>query len=105
MLGMTDTGTGTHGLDVAGHGPTDIAGTVFMRDGALADIGYDFHVRMRVATKTGAGRDLVVVPDHECTEGAIRRIAVSRNDEVVARLQPAATPLIAPLLGSTLQHA
>src|SRR5882724_610797 len=104
VLGMTDSGSCAHDLDVTSHGPTDIAGTVFMRDGALADMGYDFHVRMRVATKTGAGRDLVIVPDHECAEGAIRRIAVGRNDEVVARLQPAAIAVIERLFGSKLQH-
>ena len=73
---MTDAGPGTHDLDVAGHGATDIADAVFMRDGALADIGDDFHVGVRVTAEPGAGRDLVVIPDHEGAEGPVRRIAV-----------------------------
>ncbi len=104
MFGMADTRSGAHDLDIASNSSTDVAGTVFVRDRALADIGYDFHVRMRVATKAGARSDLVVIPDHEGAEGTIRRIAFSRNDEVVARLQPAAIAVIECFLGSKLQH-
>src|SRR6266702_3418342 len=101
---MTDSRPRAHDLDVARHGATDIAGAVFMRDGAPADIGHDFHIGMRVTTEAGTGRDLVVVPDHECAKRAIRWIAVGRNDEVVARLQPAAVAVIERLFGSKLQH-
>jgi hypothetical protein len=34
-------------------------------DGALADIGNDFHIRVGMTAEPGAGRDLVVVPDKE----------------------------------------
>ena len=71
------------------HGPADIAGAVFVRHRALADIGDDFHIGMGVMAKAGAGRDLIVVPDHQGAEGAIRLITVGRDDEVVARFQPA----------------
>jgi len=104
VLGMTDPGSSTHDLDVAGHGPPDIAGAIFVCHRALADIGDDFHVGMGVTAKAGAGSDLVVVPDHEGAEGAIRGIAVGRNDEVMARLQPAAIAVIERFLGSKLQH-
>src|SRR5262249_393536 len=104
MLGMTDAGPGAHDLDVAGDGPADVAGTVLVRDGALADISHDLHVRVRVAAKSGAGRDLVVIPDHESAEWAILGIAVGRNDEVVTRLQPATIAVIERFLGSKLQH-
>jgi len=104
VLGMTDPGSSAHDLDVASHGPADIAGAVFMGHRALADIGDDFHVGMGVAAKASAGRDLVVVPDHEGAEGTIRLVAAGRNDEVMARLQPAEIPVIERFPGSNLQH-
>jgi len=101
---VTDPGSRAHDLDVARHGPTDIAGAILVRDDASADIGADFHVRMGVTAKPGAGRDLVVIPDHEGAKGTIRWIAVGRNHEVVARLQPAAIVVTERFLGSKLQH-
>ena len=72
---MTDPGSRAHDLDIASDSPADIAGAVFMRDGALADIGDNFHVGMGVTAKAGTGRDLVIVPDHEGAEGTIRLVA------------------------------
>ena len=72
VLGMADPGSRAHHLDVARHGAADIAGAIFVRDHALADIGDDFHVRVSVMAEAGARGDLVVVPDHEGAEGAIR---------------------------------
>ena len=86
VFGMTDSGSGAHDLDVASNCPTDVAGTIFVGDRALPDIGDDFHVGMGVAAKAGAGRDLVVIPDHEGAKWTIRPIALSRNDEVVVGL-------------------
>ena len=104
VLGMSDARSGTYDLDVAGYSPTDVAYAIFVRDGALADIGDDLHVRMGVTAEAGAGRDLVVVPDHEGAECTVRGISVGRNDEVVARLQPSAIAVIERFLGSKLQH-
>jgi hypothetical protein len=105
VLGMTDSGAGAHDLDIAGNGPADVAGAIFMRDRPLPDVCNDFHVRVSVAAEAGAGRDLVVIPDHKGPEGAVRGIAVTRNDEMVARLQPAVIAVIERLFGSKLQHA
>jgi hypothetical protein len=66
----------------------------FVRHGALANVGDDFHVGMGVTTEAGSGRDLIVVPDHQGAEGRIRPIAVVRHDEMMARFQPAAIALI-----------
>jgi hypothetical protein len=104
VFGMTDSSAGAHDLDIAGNGPTNVAGAIFVRDRALLDIGDDFHVRVSVAAEAGTGRDLVVIPDHEGPKGAIRGIAVGRNDEMVARLEPAAIPVIEHFFGSKLQH-
>jgi hypothetical protein len=99
---MANPGSGTHHLDVARYDPTDVASAILVRDDTLADIGDDFHVRVSVTAEAGAGRDLVVVPDHEGAEGAIRGIAVGRNDEMVARIQPAAIAVIERFFGSKL---
>src|SRR5882724_11243229 len=99
---MAYTCSGAHHLDVAGDGLADIAGAVFVRDLALTDIGDDLYVRVGVTPEAGAGRDLVVVPDDKCAERAIFGIAVGRNDEVVARLQPAAITVIQRFIGSKL---
>jgi hypothetical protein len=104
VLGMTDSGSSAHNLDVASRGPADITGVVFVRHRALADIGYDFHVGVEVAAKAHAGRDLVVVPNHEGTEGTIRLVTVGRNNEVMARPQPAAITVIERFFGSKLQQ-
>jgi hypothetical protein len=94
LLGMTDPGPGTHDLDVTRHGAADIAGAILVRYSALADVGNDFHVGMRVTAKAGTWRDLIVIPDHKGTKGAIRRIAVGRYDEVMTGFQPAAVTVI-----------
>src|ERR1700751_2695947 len=60
MLTMTDAGSGTHDLNVAGYGPNDIAKAIFARDGALADMGNDFHLQVRVTAEARAGLDFVV---------------------------------------------
>jgi len=104
VFGMADPRSSTHDLDIAGNGPTDVAGAIFMRDRALPNIGDDFHVGVSVAAEAGAGRDFVVVPDYESSKGAIRGIALGRNDEMVARLQPATVAVVECLFGSKLQH-
>jgi hypothetical protein len=55
VFGVTDSGSGTHDLNVASHGPTDVAAAIFMRDRALADIGDDFHVGMGVTAEVVPG--------------------------------------------------
>jgi hypothetical protein len=57
-----------------------------------------------VTAKPGAGCDLIVIPDHQRPKGTIRGIAVGRNDEVMACLQPAAIAVIERFFGSKLQH-
>jgi hypothetical protein len=59
---------------------------------------------MRVTAKAGTWRDLIVIPDHKGTKGAIRRIAVGRYDEVMTGFQPAAVTVIERFLRSKLQH-
>jgi hypothetical protein len=47
-----------------------------------------------MTAKAGTWRDLIVIPDHKGTKGAIRRIAVGRYDEVMTGFQPAAVTVI-----------
>jgi len=104
VLGVTDAGSGAYDLDIPRYGTPLIADAVFMSDGALADVGDDFHVRMGMKAEARPRSDLVIVPDHESAEWAVRPITVGRNDEVVTRLQPAVIALIERFLGSKLQH-
>ena len=103
VLRMADSGSCAHHLDVARPCAADVARTIFVRDDAVANIADDFHIRMTVPAKAGARR---ISSSFQTTRapGAIRRIAVRRNNEVVARLQPATIALIECFFGSNLQH-
>ena len=103
-LGMADPRSRAHHLDVSREDVSDVAGTVFMGDHALANISDNLDVRVRVAAETGVGRDFVIVPDDECAERAIRGVARRRHDKVVARLEPAVIAAIQSFLGPELQH-
>ena len=63
VLGVHHAGAGAHDLHVAGLGAALVAHVVAVGDRALADIGDDLHVAVRVRVEAGAGGDLVVVPD------------------------------------------
>ena len=88
-LGMAYSRSCAHHLDISRVDVSDVAGAVFMGDHALANISDNLNVRVSVVAETGVGRDLVIVPDDESAERAIRGVAPRRHDEVVARLEPA----------------
>jgi hypothetical protein len=60
---MTNARAGAHHLHVPGFSAALIAKTVLVRDRSFADVGNNFHVRVRVRGKAGVRRDLVVVPN------------------------------------------
>src|SRR5579863_3105631 len=101
---MADARSRAHHLDVPRENASDVAGAVFMGDDALAHISDDFDVCVRMAAEAGFGRDLVIVPDDESAERAIRGVATRGHDEVVARLEPAVIAAIQSFLGPELQH-
>ena len=57
VFGVADAGAGAHHLHVAGFGAAFVAQAVLVRDRALADIGDDLHVAMRMRRKAGLRRD------------------------------------------------
>src|SRR5262249_37106443 len=67
VLRVTDPGSRTHHLYVAGLGAAFVAEVVLMGDRTLADIGDDLHIGVRVRRKPGVWRDRVVIPHPERT--------------------------------------
>jgi hypothetical protein len=89
VFGVPDTGAGAHHLHVSGFGSAFIAETVLVRHRAFANVGDDFHVRVRVRRKARVGRDLVVVPDAQRAPTHSRGIDIVCEGEMVLGLQPA----------------
>jgi hypothetical protein len=80
VFGVPDTGAGAHHLHVSGFGSAFIAETVLVRHRAFANVGDDFHVRVRVRRKARVGRDLVVVPDAQRAPTHSRGIDMRRRN-------------------------
>ena len=57
-----------------------------------------------MTAKAGPGCDLSSFQTNESAERTVRRVAVSRNDEMVACLQPSVIAMVERVLGSKLQH-
>jgi hypothetical protein len=62
VLGVADAAARAHHLHVARFRAALVAETVLVRDRAIAHIGDDFHVRVRMRRKTAVRGDFVVVP-------------------------------------------
>ena len=88
MLGVADACPSAHRLDVARLGSPEASQGVLVSDRALADIADDFHVLVTVEIESRARSDLVVIPDDEDSKGAVGGVALRRDFEMVARLQP-----------------
>jgi hypothetical protein len=86
---VPDSPTRAHHLHVPRLGPALVAQTVLMGDGAFADIGDDFHVRMRMRGKAGARRDGVIVPNAQPAPLVASRVAIVGEGKMVLGLQPA----------------
>ena len=72
-----------------GDGTAAVTEAVFMSDGALADIGDDFHVAVRVRLEARLRRDAVVVPDAQAAPAHALDIVIIGKGKMVARVQPA----------------
>src|ERR1051325_1437535 len=88
VFGVADTGAGRHDLHVAGFGAALVAEAVLVADGAVADIGDDLHVRVRVRREPGAGRGLVVVPDAQRAPAHALGVMVTREGEMMPGVEP-----------------
>ena len=60
-----------------------------MGDGALADIGDDLHVGVRVGREARIGSDLVVVPHSERAMAEALGVVIAGEGEMMLGLQPA----------------
>ena len=101
---MADAGAGAHHLHVASLGTALVALVVLMADGAFADVGDDFHVRMRVRREAGAGLDGVVIPHPQRTPVHARRVVVLGEGEVVLGIQPTVVGSAEAGKRATLDH-
>src|SRR6516165_2454078 len=86
---MPDARSGTHHLHIAGLGSALVAEAVLVRDGALADIGDDLHVGVRVWWEAGVGGNLVVVPHPKGAPAHSGGVHVLPEGKVVPGFQPA----------------
>ena len=60
-----------------------------MGDRALADIGDDLHVGMRMRREAGVGSDLVVVPHAQGSVPEALGVVIAGEGEMMLRLEPA----------------
>src|SRR5690606_27342446 len=81
-----------------------VAHAVLVGDRALADIGDDFHVRMRMRRKAGARLDGVVVPHPQRAPVDARRIVVLGEGEMMPGVEPAVVGSTEACEGATLDH-
>ena len=80
---------GAHHLHVAGLGAALVAEAVLVGDRALAHVGDDLHVGVRVRRKAGVRRDLVVVPDPQRAPAHPLGVVIVGEGEMMLGLQPA----------------
>ena len=89
VFGMADAGARAHHLDIARLGPALVAQAVLVGNRALADIGDDLHILVRVRRKAALRRDPVIVPHSQRAPVDPRGIVIVREGKVVAGIQPA----------------
>src|SRR5258707_891520 len=70
------------------HGAALVAEAVLVADRALAHIGDDFHVVMRMRRKPRSGGDLVVVPHAQRAPSHALGVAVVREREMMTCVKP-----------------
>ena len=101
---MGDTAAGRHYLDVARLGTACIALVVTVTDCAFADVGDDFHVRMRMWRETCVRLDGVVVPHAHCAPAHAVRIIIAGEREVMLGIEPAMVCAAELVEGSNVNH-
>src|SRR4051812_14885769 len=85
---MSDAAAGAHPLDFAGTDGATAAAGILVGNGAVQDVGDDFHVAMGMRRETGAALDPVFVDDPQGPEAFIGRVVIIAEGEGVAGLQP-----------------
>ena len=96
VLAVHDPGACAHHLHIASDGTAAVAEAVFMGDGALADVGDDFHVPVRVRFEPRLRRDAVFVPYAQAAPAHALDVMITSKGKVVARVQPAVLRMAKP---------
>jgi len=104
FLGVHDARARRHHLHVTGDRAALVAETVAMGDRAVAHIGDDLHVAMRMRVEAGARRNLVVVPHAQPAPAHARGVAIAGEGEMMARAQPAMVGTAQPGEGTRIDH-
>ncbi|MOA05482.1 hypothetical protein D3C78_1250830 [compost metagenome] len=101
---MHDAAAGAHHLYVAGFGAALVAQAVLVGDRALADVGDDFHLAVRMRWEAGARGDFVIVPDAQVAPAFAVGVVVLGEGEVVLGIQPAVVGAAELVEGSAFDH-
>ena len=104
VLGVGDAAARTHHLHVAGLGAALVAEAVAVGDRALAHVGDDLHVRVRMRRKATLRRDRVVVPHAQRAPAHTVGIVVAGEREMMFRLEPAVVGSAQAVEGSAFNH-
>ena len=89
MFRMRYTCACAHHLHIACAGAALIAHAVLVRDCALADIGDNFHIIVRVGAEATACRYLVIVDHPQAAKAHTFGVVIAGKAEMVASIQPA----------------
>ena len=93
-----------HHLHIARGSPALVAEVVAVGDRALADVGDNLHLAVRMRVKAGARRHLVVIPDTQRAKAHTLRVVVVPETEVMPSIQPLIAEAAEPGEGSNLDH-
>jgi len=88
LFAVHDTATGAHHLNIACFGPACIAHIIAMGNGALTDIGDDFHILMAVHRKAGLRCNLIIIPYPDRAKTHAGGIPIFAKGKMMAGLQP-----------------
>ncbi|MNP21679.1 hypothetical protein D3C76_1143060 [compost metagenome] len=83
VFGVTHPGTRTHNLELTRRNLLFVTHAVLVLNGAVQNVGQDFHVFVRVGTKALAGIDNVIVNHSQCRETHKVRVIIIGKREAV----------------------
>src|SRR5258706_3013351 len=85
---VLDSGAGGHVLHIPGTDHAAVAHRILVLQRAAEDVGDDFHVAMRMLSKTHARHYQVVIDDAQAAEARPLRIVIVREAESVITVKP-----------------
>src|ERR1700733_6097782 len=91
-----------HGLNRVGTEGSGFAHAVPMSEASFEHIGQDFHIAMRVGSKTSSRRDSIFVDNPQRAKTHMPRIVVARKRKAVITVDPAKIGM--PTLGASTNY-